>query len=76
MRRYTFASGSVRVVLVGKCYLECPVCGQLRALQLRRMATGEIRNQPRCGRCRRKKLGKKKRGTKSAPRRFEQLSFF
>lgn len=83
MRRYVLDSkaappnwSAVRVVLVGKCYLECPVCGKLRGLQLRRMASGEVRNQPRCGPCRRKKLGKKKRGAARAPRRFEQLQLF
>lgn len=79
MRRYKFEVGGVvpRVVLVGQCLLSCPVCRRLRPLQLRVMANGEVRNQPRCGHCRKTKLGKKKRGaSRKTPRRLQQLSLF
>ena len=53
-RRYSFdVRGQVRIVLCGECLLLCPVCGGLAPLELRAMTNGEeIRNQPRCGRCR------------------------
>jgi hypothetical protein len=37
------------------CYFQCTKCGELKPVsevQLRRMPTGEVRNQPQCTACR------------------------
>lgn len=55
-RRYIFpVEGQSRIVLCGECLLLCPVCGSLAPLELRHMNSDEVRNQPRCARCRKVK---------------------
>lgn len=45
-------SGAKRIVLTN-AYLMCTHCGEETQLQLRHMTSGdEVRNQPRCSRCR------------------------
>lgn len=48
------------------CYFQCTKCGEIKPVsevQLRRMPTGEVRNQPQCTACR--QSGGKKRGAKN-----------
>jgi hypothetical protein len=53
-RPYSFPiEGQHRIVLTGECLLFCPICGGLHPLEFRHMNPEEIRNQPRCGPCRR-----------------------
>lgn len=57
------------------CYFQCTKCGELKPVsevQLRRMPTGEVRNQPQCTACR--QSGGKSDGKKKKPEKAKAAS--
>lgn len=60
MENYTFEvkPGTKKIVLTEPFRARCPICGEMKTLKefgLRNMGNGEVRNQPRCGPCRKLK---------------------
>lgn len=57
-RRYSVPTdGAMQVALVGDCFTRCVLCGTVEATTLTKRANGaELRNNTRCGSCRRSKV--------------------
>ncbi len=51
-RRWPLKPGAKAVILTDDCMLLCPKCHEYVPIELRHMGNGEVRNQPRCVKCR------------------------